>query len=139
MNKHGWGLRIELVFILLFLICLLIVTIGVHRLGLSNDNADSPVDYNKYERENEKYDYYSLELRVANAAKRYYDTKYPSGTNDTVVVSVNTLKSSGFLSSIYDGRNKECKGYAKVLRNGNSVGYIRCSSYTTSGYSVDYE
>ena len=40
MNKNGWGLRVELMFILLFLICLVMATIGLNQLGLlGNENV----------------------------------------------------------------------------------------------------
>ena len=139
MNKNGWGLRAELGFLLLFLICILIATIGLHSLGLTRDKEGAYVDLSEYTKGNGTYDYNGLELRVADAAKRYYLNRYPNGTTDTVIISINTLKTTGYMSSIYDSRNKECKGYAKVLRTGNSVGYIKCSTYTTTWYSEDYE
>ena len=43
------------------------------------------------------------------------------------------------MNPIYDSRNKECKGYAKLLSNGNSIAYIKCSVYETVGYSENYE
>ena len=42
MNKNGWGLRVELVIILLFLICLAIACIGLNRFGLLGEN-DNPL------------------------------------------------------------------------------------------------
>ena len=139
MNKNGWGLRAELGFLLLFLICILIATIGLHSLGLTKDKEGAYVDLGEYTKGNGTYDYSALELKVADAAKKYYVDRYPNGTTDTIVVSIDTLKNNGYMSSIYDGRNKECKGYAKILKTGNAVGYIKCSIYVTTGYSGDYE
>ena len=122
MNKHGWGLRAELAFLLLFLICILISTIGLHKLGLlAGQNPENGTQSTI------TYDFDELERRVVVAAKNYYNDKYPAGTIDTIVVSVDTLKANGYLSPIYDNKNKECKGYAKILKSGNCVSYIKCS------------
>ena len=138
MNKNGWGLRAELAFLLLFLICILIATIGLHRMGLLGNN-DSGVyeDFSSYSSGSSSFDYDSLEKQVETAAKRYYNDKYSTG--DTIVVSVDTLKTYGYLMPIYDSRSKECKGYAKILRTGNAIAYIKCSNYKTVGYSEEYE
>lgn len=133
MNKKGWGLRAELGFLLLFLVCLLVATIGLHRLGIFG--ASSTVISNS----DSNYNYTDLENRVNEAAKRYYSNNYPNGSSDTVIISVNTLKNSGYLNPIYDNLNRECKGYAKVLSTGTCVSYIRCGFYKTTGYSEDYE
>ena len=139
MNKNGWGLRAELGFLLLFLVCLLISTIGLHKMGLVGNNSSGvEEDFSVYTRGTGNYDYNALENRVESAARKYYQDKYYNN-NDTVIISVDTLKNSGYLSPIYDSRNKECKGYAKVLNGNTVVSYIKCSVYKTSGYSEDYE
>ena len=132
MSKKGWGLRAELGFLLLFLVCLLVATIGLHKLGIFG--TSSTIIKN-----DSNYNYTELENKVSEAAKRYYNNNYPNGASDTVIISVNTLKNNGYLSSIYDSSNRECKGYAKVLPTGTSVSYIRCGFYKTTGYSEDYE
>lgn len=137
MNKHGWGLRAELAFLLLFLVCILVSTIGLHRFGLLINQ--SPNDNGFGSSSTINYDFDSLERRVVVAAKNYYNDKYPAGNSDTIVVSVDTLKSNGYLSPLYDNKNKECKGYAMILKTGNCVSYIKCSYYKTVGYSEDYE
>lgn len=140
MNKLGWGLRAELGFLLLFLICLLISTIGLHKLGLVGNNEPGvEEDLSIYTIGNGNFDYEELENNVTSAAKRYYETKYPYGSTDTIVVSVETLKNNGYLSPIYDSRHKECNGYAKILRSKTIVSYIKCSVYKTPGFSEDYE
>ena len=125
MNKHGWGLRAELAFVLLFLICLVISTIGLYRLGLLKNARGI-------------YDDDSLERQVVNAAERYFNDNY-SDVSDTVVVTTTTLKAKGYLNPIYDNRNRECSGYAVMLKNKNIVSYIKCGFYKTAGYSENYE
>ena len=44
MNKNGWGLRAELGFLLLFLICLLVSTIGLHELGMFGAKDTSSIN-----------------------------------------------------------------------------------------------
>lgn len=138
MNKNGWGLRVELAFILLFVICIIVSTIGLYRMGLIGTGENAYIDLGEYTRGG-NYDYASLEATVAQAGSRYYSDRYPAGLNDTVIVSVKTLKNNGYMTPIYDSRNKECKGYAKLLSNGNSIAYIKCSVYKTVGYSENYE
>jgi hypothetical protein len=135
MNKKGWGLRAELGFLLLFLICLLIATIGLQKLGIfgtSNTN-------NRTFEAPSKFNYSALENRVSSAALKYYENAYPYGSSDTVIVSIDSLKNNGYLNPVYDNYGRECKGYAKVLSNGTCVSYIRCALYKTTGYSEDYE
>ena len=43
MNKNGWGLRVELFYILIFLFCLVVATIGLNRLGLLGENNNALV------------------------------------------------------------------------------------------------
>ena len=139
MNKNGWGLRAELGFILLFLICILISTIGLHSLGLLRDKEGAYVDLGEYTSRNANFSYKSLEDKVSASARKYYSDNYPNGSRDVLIVSTSTLKNLGYLGSIADNRSRECKGYAKILRSGTCVSYIRCSNYKTSGYSEDYE
>lgn len=126
----------ELVFIIIFLVCLLIATIGLSNIGILGNEPGTPLyNFNK----DDDFNYSSLENRVSEAALKYYKDKYYSTSSDTLVVSVNTLKNNGYLTSIKDGKNKECTGYAKILTNGTCVSYIKCSKYKTSGYDSDYE
>ena len=136
MNKNGWGLRAELLFILLFIVCILISTVGLYKLGLFGNN-DVGIDLTTIK--NDNYDYDSLELTVREAGKNYYDNNYPNGSNDTIIVNIDTLVNNGYMSNIYDGNNRKCKGYAKILNTGVSVSYIKCLTYETSGYSSENE
>ena len=134
MNKNGWGLKAELAFVILFLICILASTIGLYSLGLIGGN-------NSVFREGSEainYDYDALERSVTQAANSYYQDKYIA-SDDTVVITTNTLKNNGYLGALTDPRGKECKGYAIVLQTGSIVSYIKCSVYKTAGYSENYE
>jgi len=138
MNKNGWGLRAELAFLLLFLVCLLIATIGLHLMGLLG--GDGGVYRNDdYIENNINFDYNSLEKKVTDAANQYYNVVYNSKTNDTLIVSTDTLKQYGYLTSIKDSIGRECKGYSIIMRTNNIVSYIKCTMYKTAGYSDEYE
>ena len=131
MNKVGWGLRVELAFILLFLFCLLIATIGIHTLGLMEDKSGAYIDLSP---SGSGYDYSVLESRVTNAASKYYSDYYPYGTGGEIRVSVDTLIYDNYLNRLYDDKGSTCAGYARILSNGNIVSYIKCPRYTTPGY-----
>ena len=135
MNKNGWGLRAELGFLLLFLICLLIATIGLHRLGIfgSSDEKIGTIELT------DKSDYSEMESKLVEASIRYYNNTYPNGSDDTVIVTIDTLKSNGYMEALTDKLGRECKGYTKVLKTGTAVSYIRCSFYKTTGYNEEYE
>ena len=62
MNKNGWGLRVELLYILMFLFCLVIATIGLNRLGLLGENPDALIKPDTEEKE--VYSYEPLERKV---------------------------------------------------------------------------
>ena len=70
MNKNGWGLRVELLYILMFLFCLVVATIGPNRLGLLGENPDALIKPDTEEKE--VYSYEPLERKVVEAAKKYY-------------------------------------------------------------------
>ena len=139
MNKKGWGLRVELAFLLLFLICLLIATIGLHRLGILGTDGGVYTDDNGYVEDNVNYNYSALEKKVTNAANDYYRDVYHGNVDDTTIVTTSKLKLGGYLGSISDARGRECKGYAIIMKTGNIVSYVKCSIYKTVGYNEDYE
>lgn len=135
MNEKGWGLRVELFFIFIFLLCLLIATLGLNKFGLLENKEDTDVFGNP--KNTQKY--LGYEDDVSRAAYNYYNNKYPSGSSDTIIVSLNTLYNGGYLSVLYDAKGNECSGYAKILSNKNVLPYIKCSNYKTKGYSKNYE
>ena len=125
MNKNGWGLRKELFFILLFVFCLLVSLIGLSQFDLI-DNSDYDVSYS------------SLENKLTSAALKYYNKNYTS-SSDVVIVNLSTLKNKGYISKFEDANGVECDGYVKVINSNVGLPYIRCFSYKTNGYEVDYE
>lgn len=139
MNKNGWGLRVELFYILIFLFCLVIATIGLNRLGLLGNNENALVKPDNSG--SEIYSYEPLESKVVSAAKNYYQDMYNGNGEDIVIVRVSTLQANGYLGTLTDDRNKPCSGYAKVITSSSGkevyVSYIKCSRYTTTGYESE--
>ena len=80
-----------------------------------------------------------MESKLVEASVRYYNNTYPNGSDDTVIVTIDTLKSNGYMEALTDKLGRECKGYTKVLKTGTAVSYIRCSFYKTTGYNEEYE
>lgn len=130
LNKKGWGLRVELLFIVLFLVCLLIATIGLNRFGLfGNSNVN-----------NDAFSYSDLEYKLNDAAKRYYQNNYEVSLDNTLIINSSTLLFNGYLSNFVDGNNNNCSGYTRVISKSGSItytSYIKCPNYKTPGY--DYE
>lgn len=126
MNKHGWGLRKELAFILLFVFCLLIAMVGLSQFGLTEDSSD-------------KTSYKTLENKLTSAALEYYNDKYNSASGDVVIIKFSTLKNNGYISKFEDVNGLECNGYTKIVNSDVGVSYIRCFGYKTNGYDSQYE
>lgn len=141
MNKNGWGLRVELVIILLFLICLAMACIGLNKFGLLGKNDDPIIK--EPTTENVKLYYEGLEDKLRVATREYYNAKYNDNNEDIVIINLTTLYNSGYISKLYDKNNKECNGYSKVINSGDSstiISYIRCeSNYVTAGYERSNE
>ena len=124
MNKNGWGLRKELAFIVMFLVCLLMAAYGLNTLGLVDKNASSK--------------YRSLENKLTEAALDYYNDKYTSN-GDTVIIKYSTLYNNGYIGKLKDSNGHECSGYTKITSSRSGVSYINCFTYKTEGYSKSYE
>ena len=132
-----WGLRWELCIIIVFIICLLIATIGLNKFGLLSN--DSGVIRYVGPEEGDTYSYNELESQIAQAGSRYYKSRYPKGISESKKVSVETLINAGYLNTLYDGSNRRCTGYAYLSTRGSSFGYLKCHRYRTEGYDLDYE
>lgn len=127
-KKDGWGLRVELVFILIFLICLVISTVLLSRMGLiNNEEVDTSTS-----------SYSALEGNLVESAKKYIRENYDSDMLEEVtLVKYSTLKSLGYISSFKDNNGRECSGYVEVYKeDGNTLyyPYIKCVRYRSNNY-----
>ena len=135
LNNNGWGLRAELMFILLFLICLLIATIGLIRFGLLGDDNDIKGNINS-----PYFSYQTLEIRLNNASIKYFESHVETGNYDGMIIKSYGLVNLGYISELLDEDGNKCVGYTRVVKqvNGPSfTSYISCPKYKTNGY--DYE
>ncbi len=133
MNKNGWGLRVELVFIILFLVCLLIAGIGLRKMGLFGEQVPT--------NNTTRYSYIELENKMNEASKKYYQRNYNNNNDNEVTIKSLTLVSSGYMSALVDENGDECGGYTKVVPNYSGglifTSYISCPNYKTAGYSYE--
>lgn len=134
MKRNGWGLRVELLFILMFLVCLLIAIIGLNRMGLMGEG-----NFNDSKKEiNTKETYTLMEQKMVGATKEYVNSYYGGEyINDSITVRYSSLYYNNYLDKLTDNNGKECSGYVSV-KNIDSVliynAYLKCPGYRTSGY-----
>ena len=126
MNKHGWGLRKELAFILLFVFCLLVAMIGLSEFGLTEDTGTNK-------------SYKTMENELTKVALKYYNEKYSGTADDVVIIKLSTLKNHGYISEFKDSSGVNCSGYTKIVNSNVGLSYIRCFGYKTGGYESQYE
>jgi|SRR5574344_403281 hypothetical protein len=136
MDKNGWGLRAELMVILMFLMCLVVATLGLNKMGLIGTNLDDIGSINTNKNTNETYSF--LEQKLTNAASEYVNKFYgASYIEDTLIIRYSSLYYNGYITKLVDNNDKECSGYVvaeKVNSNIIYYPYIKCSNYKTNGY-----
>lgn len=148
LNERGWGLSIFIVFIAVFVIAIILVSIGAERAGIGSSGGitslptESPSG-NKNYTDQEIMSAKNYEAVVQNAASRYFDQIYTNqNPSNKIVVSVSTLLSSGYLDSFSVAGNT-CSGYTVISIDGENrlfQPYVHCGNvYTTSGYDYSLE
>ncbi len=144
MNKKGWTLVGELVVFLIIVIGLIYAVYGLGVLGLIR-NSDKPTPGVKPQLiiSGRIVNYEVVEENLIEATRNYVYQKYNDSFNgDTIIVRVNTLIESGYISTIRDNKNKKCSGYVKVNKNDYNLEYkpyLKCSNYISVGYENDYD
>ena len=129
LNNRGWGLQAMMVCILILMIALVIVAVIVEK---NFKNLINPIN-------NESYA--SLEEKVVDAAKIFHKNNYQN-LDDDEVISIKALKRNDLLDDIKDIKdNKSCSGYVVIRKDDklNYKAYIKCSNYTTKGYSSNLD
>lgn len=131
LNKNGWSLTSEIVYMIIFAICLLIAIIGIIRMNLL-------VGHNNNEN-NSNFNYSYLEEKLEEAAKNYINDK--EEIFDEEIIKSSILKSGGYLTDFKDGDNTDCKGYVEVKVEEDIIykSFITCFDYTTKGYDYKKE
>lgn len=132
-----WGLRWELCILVVFVICLLFVTIGLNRFGLLSGEEIGNVVY-LGEDKDDNFDYGSLETEIKNAAKKYYNL-YLKNKSGSTYVSVRDMRDTNTIDKLYDGEGRGCTGYAEITEYGSAFPYLKCPRYKTKGYKNNHE
>ena len=79
--------------------------------------------------------YSYLEEELSNASREYYNDNYSNANrNDILYIKSSTLINNGYIDNIiYSADKSVCEGYT-VVNNNTYKSFIKCPSYTTSGY-----
>ncbi|MEG2457478.1 MAG: hypothetical protein RSB41_01125 [Bacilli bacterium] len=159
LNKSGKSFVFQMVFLMIFVFCILLTTAGLYKLDLldvnkvnkflnpnyySNTNtvnpdymedseiAETPVKTNK-----KNYDV--LENELVLKSEEYVKNIYKNNLGlDTLIITVSNLKSNNYMSDLIDYKGSSCSGYTEVYKDesGNIKysPYIKCKRYKTKGY-----
>lgn len=133
MNNGGWGLRIMLALCFLLILALIIGT------SILNANFKNVAPINTL---NTRENYYNLEVKMVNAAKKYITDKYRNVEHLTV--TIDKLIENKYITKIRDPYTyKECSGYVIFTNVNNKIEYLpylKCADkYQTGGYNSTYE
>lgn len=142
LNNNGWGLRVAILFIMLFIFCLLFSVTMIKKWGLESNDMIIDNKSNSTEKKTDEVSdeyYVDLETSVYEAIQQYINDNPKVIENKTnEVVNIKKLISFGYLQSLTDENNKQCSGYVEIT-NDTAVtynAYIKCNKYSTSGYDA---
>jgi len=135
LNNNGWGLSTFLVFVCIFALMIIIISVNALKLGFANDNNGN-IQFQ------EQSNYVRLENILVNYGALYYN-KYSCEFNkdNACYISVSDLKKAGYIDNFIDKSQNQCDGYVKVLnkKSPNFKAYIKCGdSYQTFDYIDKY-
>ena len=145
-NKNGWSLATEIMFIIIFMICLLISIFYLNKMGLlGNDAVDNfnkaKTDVKTILTEGKDTTYQDIEDTLLFGAKRYVKRNYDDLGVDILIITSSKLIDANYLDkeelSDPDKLGNYCSGYVEVEEVNNKYiysPYISCLKYTTKGY-----
>ncbi len=127
-KKNGWGLVAFIVFLLIFIVCLIITYLGLRKVGLINGETSTQTETN----------YAEMENKVREASKRYVSDFYNNELGiDTLYIKISGLHRSGYIGKLKDNNGDSCSGYVAVYKSDDihyDV-YLKCNNYVTEGYN----
>lgn len=143
LNKKGWGLGVFLVFIALFIICLLSVAIALRAHGLLDENWNWIKPGQTTNKKDDKTDYSKLEDELVIGTKKYIEEYYNNNLGlDTLNIKVKSLVDKGFIDEPKD-KDGSCSGYVSVYLNSSDEitfkPYLKCKKYETKGYTERHD
>lgn len=145
-NKNGWSLATEIMFIIVFMICLLVSIYYLNKMGLLGNNAID--NFNKAKTnvktlltEGMDTTYQDIEDTLLYETKKYVKRNYGDLGIDTLIITSSKLIDANYLDkeelSDPDKQGEYCSGYVEVEEVNNKFiysPYISCLKYTTKGY-----
>ena len=163
LSKRGWGLVAFLIFIAIFIICLITSAIGFRKLGLLDENYHfvefSQIKENRENMKKEKEEkkkqkeeakkneekkaketYSKLEEEMVKAAKSYVSKYYNNKLTGeaSLFLKVSVLQNYKYLGEVKDSDGNACSGYVAVSKNDDETlsytPYLKCKNYTAKGY-----
>ena len=139
MNNRGFGLRQEIITIIIMLILLLIVTIEIRNLysDLSNDTSSAGRIENKEPEVKKDYydDIYQLESKIKDATIIYISNENVEFTSNIISIDSSELIKKGYLEELKDENGKACT--SNSLASKDEVGVVIVDvKLTCSGYST---
>ena len=143
LNEKGWGLTVFIVFLGVFFIAIVLISIGAYKLGIApnsnisnlpSSNNQSEVHYTESEISAAR----NYEAIVQQAAARYFSDKYSNQwTEDRNIVTASLLVENRYLET-YSVAGSRCYGYVVVQPGEGQLTYkpyVNCGNvYTTVGY-----
>ena len=150
LKKSGKGLITELIYLLVFCICLVVSVVLTNQLGLIKDLNDAlnPVDDNTKEKIENKINkitikstknYSQMEYEIKDVSKKYVKDNY-SEIPSTLIIRISTLIENEYLDNVYDAYENKCTGYTtctKGLFFYKYKTYLKCGdSYQTKNYDA---
>lgn len=147
LNNRGWGFTTFIVYLAIFVIFIIIVTVlaiknsDMFDHSTSSDNNTS-VEETSTSSSNEEMDYEEIEKDLESAAYEYQKEYLPSiADGDIKYVTVSKLEELKLLDNLTNGEVL-CTGYAKITGSNGTTdfkGFINCGDYITEGYNADLD
>lgn len=138
LNKNGWGITTLIIFLAVFVVCLLFSAFLITRSVKKLNEANKRDNVNVVDTEDVNDFYTGLETSVIDAAKEYTSENPSVLDKEEFVLKVSSLIESGYLNSLDDESGNMCSGYV-IIENINDTTYtpyIKCDEYETTGYEV---
>ena len=133
----------EIIFILIFIFCLIYAAYYLNKMGLLNSSAtktiDTSIEINKKKGVDTTYS--DIEETLRSGAKKYINKEYDKLGIDVLVITSSSLIDKGYLKTSDledpDRSNQYCSGYVEVELIGSKATYtpyVSCTKYKTNGY-----
>lgn len=158
LNNHGWGLSMFITFIAVFLLAIILITVGAIKLGISshddtstlpisevNPTIDENNNTNKDNNSNEDYSVYydNYRIQILDAVKNYVsNNNIIVDNNNFKIITVNTLIKENQINK-FQINGYTCSGYVIINNNNENYEYnvlVNCGNgLVTEQYDANYD